>query len=1003
MTAVGARPVPAGRGIMNSVPRLGSEAPLIGRTDELSRLVTAVRDARSGRPAAVLLAGDAGVGKTRLLTELATRAEADGVIVLTGHCVDLGAVGLPYLPFTEALTQLTELAGSHPAVAEALRARPAVGPLIPGHGTDAAMPLGDDDVGQLQLFDAVSGLLGQVAAAQALLLIIEDLHWADQSTRNMLSFLLTRLRSERLAVIASYRADDLHRRHPLRPMLSELVRLPAVERLDLVPFTDDQMHRYLRALRPGRLPEGVERGIVERSEGNPYFAEELLATVDDYHGTLPVGLADVLLARLERLPASVQQIARVAAVAGRSVTHRLLQAAGDLSGPELEATLREAVAHHVLVPDGRDRYVFRHALLLEAVYGDLLPGERVRLHGRYAELIAESRDSARPLGSAAELAYHYMESHDLPGALAASVRAADEASQMRAPTEKLRHLERALQLWPSVPDAEAIAGTDPVRLGLQAATTAARAGDLQRAVALAREASERDPADPADPRLAAFAHQQHAHHLLGVDRFEASVAEARAALALVGDEPSWESAWSHATAARGALYLDQDEDAHRHATQAIAGARAAGVADAEADALVTLASLENANGRPDAAHDLLTRAIDRAESACDLSVRLRGLTSLAANRFYQGELADALRIIDTGMALADQAGLTWFEWGVELRVLQVITRYLQGDWDGSLRAAELAGDRLPHRVAAKFAAAALYVRVGRGVDGTAERITRLRTSPSAGDWHTSLLTCGTRIDLLRWSGDYAGALAAALDTIDWVSRGWEPYSLAGIWLSALGIGALADQAELDRLHRRDTEVAAAVTEGRRIVEYARTTAVRGRPRGGTLGPEGRGWLAVANAEWARLDGHDDPELWQAAVDEFATWYPYEEARGRWHLAAALLAGDQRDKASAQVREAYQIAERLGATPLRDALTELARRGRLDAGLPVREYPNVALTARERDVLALLAEGRTNRQIGRTLFISEKTVSVHVSNLMGKLGASGRTEAVAIASRRGLLS
>jgi DNA-binding CsgD family transcriptional regulator len=170
-----------------------------------------------------------------------------------------------------------------------------------------------------------------------------------------------------------------------------------------------------------------------------------------------------------------------------------------------------------------------------------------------------------------------------------------------------------------------------------------------------------------------------------------------------------------------------------------------------------------------------------------------------------------------------------------------------------------------------------------------------------------------------------------------------------------------------------------------------------------MGPEGQAWLARAEAEWSRLEGPDDPDRWRTALRLFGYGYPYEEARCRWRLAEALLGADRREEAAAEVSAAYRTAARLGAGPLREALEALARRGRLDAGLPARVQQVVtSLTAREREVLALLARGRTNRQIGRTLFISEKTASAHVSNILAKLGASGRTEAVAIAHRRGLL-
>lgn len=179
------------------------------------------------------------------------------------------------------------------------------------------------------------------------------------------------------------------------------------------------------------------------------------------------------------------------------------------------------------------------------------------------------------------------------------------------------------------------------------------------------------------------------------------------------------------------------------------------------------------------------------------------------------------------------------------------------------------------------------------------------------------------------------------------------------------------------------------------------TAGRGRPRGGPLGPEGRAWLARAHAEHTRLTGDPDPALWAAATAAFGYGYRYEEARTRWRWAEAMLATGDRDGARAQAAEALAAARAIGAAPLATAVADLARRGRLD--LPgVASTGNDLLTARESEVLTLAATGLSNRQIGERMFISAKTVSVHMSRVLDKLGASGRAEAVSIGHRRGLI-
>ncbi|MEU6081871.1 AAA family ATPase [Streptomyces sp. NPDC047108] len=1068
------------------MPRLGSGIPLVGRGVEMDRLRAAVRRAAGGSSGAVLIAGEAGVGKTRLVEELAAYAREAGAVVLSGRCVDVGEAGLPYLPFVEALAQARDLGG------EGRPARPGLSMLLPGPvvaQTESAAaepqrfapnfvsvsgmaPRREQDIGQLQLFDAVHAQLAELAAERSVVLVVEDLHWADGSTRGLLSFLLSRSSTRGLLVVGTYRTDDLHRRHPLRPLLAELARLPSVERLELAPFDAADAHAFVAALAEGRVDEVTLRRVAGQSEGNAFFAEELLAAFTDEGGDgesragttrgIPSSLMDVLLTRVEGLGEPAQRVIRVASVAGRRVRHSTLREVCDLDDDRLEEALREAVQHHVLVVGGdgggggggnggggtggdlgdREMYAFRHALLREAVYGDLLPGERVRLHAAYARYLTERQETQR--GASAALAHHSLESNALPAALAASVRAAEEATGLGAPAESLRLLEQALRLWSAVEPDRRPPGTDELTLLRRASWAAGTSGEPERAVAFARSAvqlaDERD-----DPEVAAEARRRLAQALLAIEGTEE---EARTVIAcawegVAGLPPSRVRAWVLAVQAR-ILRFDQCAFAREQAELAVRDARAVGATGAAADALATLAiltELERGPGEggpdeggpegrgpdvggpgdggpddgepresgPDRSRALLMEALEGAAEAGAIAVELRTRYYLGLHHYERGRLKEADEAIETGVGRACATGLTWSDFGLELRVLQVLVRFASGDWDGGEAAAEQPRGRVSGTVSARLAAVGLHIAVAGGRFGDAEQlITDLRT-----EWYRDLqipLMAGSvGAELACWRGQPELAVARVRETLDWARKVGGPWLMAGIRLGAVGTSAYADLAA-NAMARDDTTAAErAVAEGERFAEHARRTAEHGTPRTGVLGPEGRAWLARAEAELTRLRGASAPESWEAAVEAFGYGAVYEQALCRWRLGEALLGADRRDEAAGALRDADAVAARLGAVPLREAVAQLARRARIPLtsadGRPVPESGEaaaVALTPRELSVLRVVALGRTNRQVGEELFISEKTVSAHLSHIMAKLGASRRGEAVAIAYERGLL-
>ncbi len=965
--------------------------PLVGREDELARLTEALDRARGGEARAVLVAGDAGVGKTRMLDEVAGRAAAAGTTVLTGHCVDLGDVGLPYLPFTEILGVLA----ADERFAPVLAAHPVAERLLGGGP--------EDDAGaprsRLLLFEGVAALLTDLADAAPLLLVLEDLHWADQSSRDLLRFLLSRgvLQRHRIAVFASYRADDLYRRHPLRPLLAELVRLPAVERLELRPLPDADVARLVRALRERPLPDTTVHRIVERAEGNAFYAEELVAATDTPAGGVPSGLADVLLIRFEQLSDTAQQVLRTAAVAGRRVGHGLLRDAVGLPEEELESALREAVERQLLVSGDGGAYSFRHALAREAVYADLLPGERARLHGAFARLLA---GAGRRSDSAAERAHHYRESHDLPEALAASLEAADHAQRVGAPAEELRHLEAVLDLWSAVDAAARPVGPDAVTLTLRASAAAAHAGELHRAVSLTRSALAGLGQD-ADLELAARVRYTLAGNLLSVDNLSAAYAHSSEALGLIPAEPpssTW--VWAAATHVTAARQVGENETALRVARRALRVAEDLGVTDARADLLISLTSLEGGNRSTPAGRKRLLEARELARRAGNTPVEMRALFNLAIGCFESGDVEECLFWAAEGLDRARRSGLLSSPYPREMRYLRLLVQYTLGHWDEVLlESAEQAGVR--PALSGHALGPGLYVALARGDLGAAERARALLEGPF--DWMARMVGGIVLTDAAALRGDAEEAvrwMRSSVEALVLTEAGTRP--AVTVRLATLALSAVADTvAELRRAG--DGPGAARWTDtAAELLAEARWSAEHGYddlPQG----PEGQAWLARAEAEWSGISAAaPDPASWERAVAAFAYGDPYERARCRLRLAGALLAAGRHQEAAAEADAVRREADRLGATLLRERLDALVRRGGLTDAAPAGGGTAV-LTAREQEVLRLLALGRTNRQIGEELFISAKTASVHVSHILAKLGASSRTEAVAVAYRQGLVA
>ncbi len=986
--------------MMAGVPLDTRATPLIGRVDELRTLCDLVGlGATAG--GAVVLGGDAGAGKSRFVAELSERARSQGWRVLVGHCLDVGDGSPPYLPFSEALGRL---ASDSPADAESLLdASPAIARLLPSQRllTDSDHVI--EPTRRTALYEALHGALSQLSVDTPLLLIIEDVHWADQSTRDLLHFLFARQFTSQTAILATYRSDDLHRGHPLRAALAEWTRLPAVSRLQLGPLTDAESRQLIRALHGRSIAEPELLRILARAEGNPFFIEELVAATT-VGGALPTDLADLLLVRLEQIGDDGRLVVRAAAVAGRRVSHELLAFGAELDHAALDAAVRVAVEANILVALGDDGYGFRHALLAEAVYQDLLPGERVRLHAAYAAALAGHQVE----GSAAELSRHARASHDLITATRASIEAGDEAMTVGGPEDALHHYELALELLGD-PRVAAGVAADPdapnrVTLVVRASMAAAEAGHPYRAIALSEAELAALPADAPKLSRVRLIHAIVSTALI-LDTNIDLLGMTTEAVRLMSDEPP-SSIRAHVLNihARANADRSRDDEAIRWATEALAMAQSLSLAEVATDATLLLARLDERAGNPDAAKAAMTKAIAEAAAAGAQMAELRGLYNLAMLDYGQGRLTQALALFQQAAAKSRDKGRPWAQYGLEATVIGGIVAYVGGDWDLADQIIDSSGQNPPEQAQVMLDAVAMEIAGGRG------EVSWLDALPGLRNWWQrdgliAITSGGAAIELYGYLGDIDAATAVYDEVVASVSRVWQSMEFgARVRLAALLLGQLASAASEATATQREELV-------RRGDEVART-ALKVAASVRHNGPEGRAWAARVAAENARLqwlggDADSTPEaglieLWQESVSAFAAFgHVYETARSRVRLAAVQRAAGYTAEAKEECEAAREIAERLGAQPL---LRELRGLTGYDAGAlrPVVKRESQDLTPREQEVLALVATGRSNREIAGQLFISAKTVSVHISNVLAKLEAASRTEAVAVARRRGLL-
>jgi DNA-binding CsgD family transcriptional regulator/tetratricopeptide (TPR) repeat protein len=979
----------------------------VGRAGELVELERSVSEAGEQHPVVVLLGGESGVGKTRLMREFEKRmADRDDVLVLRGESVEEADGELPYAPLIGALRPLVR---SRDAALEALGrgSRAQLAALLPGLDEEPAPPEGNEPSGQLRLFEALLELIDCLSAERVMVLTLEDMHWADRSTRTFVDFLARSLRRERMVLLLSYRTDELHRRHPLRSLLAELERLDQVRRIDLAPFDQPEMAEVMTDI----LGEPPSQKLVERlymrSEGNPLYTEELLAAGVDGRGAAPQSLRDAFMLRIERLSADAQSAARAIA-AGRALDEATIGEVTGIDPDALNAALREAVAEQVLVAGEDGRLSFRHALLREAMSDDLLPGERGELHLALA-VAFEARaalEDDRGLELSSSIAHHYAVAGDQPAALRATVQAALAAREVHAYGDAADLAERALDLWPRVPDAAELIPLDHVELLTLAAGAQRVAGDRARAETLLKRAvAELDP--EADPRRYSALLGDLSRAQWTLNRGLEALETAQRALELLpGEEPTPERASLLAWSARTQFLRGRYREALKEGEAALATALLAGDRRAEGEVLNTLAMAQILLGSVEDGIARMRRAIQIAHEDDDVDGLDTAYSNLADTLNLAGRTDEALRTAQAGVAATARPGVRPRDW--MLLTLAELS-FEAGDWEVARSYLDAApthpgGRQSIHR---RLCEAELCLGVGdeERAAGHLEEIEPLVARSSEPQFIGAF---GTLLAESRRRGhDLMGARAAvdhALDRIELCTD--DVVRIARV--TAAGMRVEADIAQRARDLRERADERDALARARIHMQRLRAAAQEG-------GPVERAWNAMGAAELTRARGRSDSKLWLKAAQEWeAIARPFQRAVALWRATEAHIDAGDRSAASDTARDALEVAGRLGARWLVGELTTLAQRARLGLGAAAGagaggargangaeadgEADPFGLTARERQVLALLAEGATNRQIGAALYMAEKTASVHVSRILAKLGVRSRTQAAAVAHR-----
>ncbi len=983
----------------------------VGRAGELDLLTSTLASALAGRAATVLLGGEAGVGKTRLLEEFCNRARGEGALVAAGGCVPIDGGGLAYGPIVGIVRDVVRQLGQ----AEADRV---LGSLASGLG--AVMPAADgrsdtytsmrsiaEGVAKTRLFESILASLGNLAELSPVVVVFEDLHWADSGTTELLSFLIRNLADARVLLIGTYRNEEVGRDHPLRPWLSEIGRHARTTPIILAGFDRDETTQLIAGILGHEPDWTLVDAVWARSEGNAFFAEELIAA--RHTPLLSVELQGVILTRLDGLSEDAQLVLRVAATAGSAVPHDLLLAVSGLDDEVIERALAEAVDRQVLVVNATEpSYRFRHNLLREAVYGSLLPGERARLHGQVAKAIDAdpTLGPSDPGHRASELAVHWFAAGEWVDALIESLAAADATAAVWAPPETLVHLERALAALDRLPADRVRPDVDRRDLLERAADAAYWAGAAQRSVDLVQQAI--DEADVSvDPLGVARSYLLLGRNAWSVADSNGAFEAYHQAAALVPPEsPSPLLALVLAEEARGLMLMSRFTESEARCHEGLEIARAVGARAEVGHLLCTLGANLASTGRFEEGIELVREALVIAEEVGIPDALNRAYVCLTAIMMESGQLAESVVLLYDAAAVGEEL------WGIRLNgaagnCVDALT------WLGRIDEAEALLTQIGQQgignctAGPSISRADIAIRRGRFDQAAvqlaiADELTAGLTDVQARGYlyllRAELELAAGRPDSASEAVDLALGLAAGTD-----DEFYPPH------MYTVAVRCRADQYDEARATGRPFDLDKALLLARGFEQEAERLVARPRARGGTPAPSAAAFAVQCAAERSRLD-ESDPDLWLAAASAWEqAREPLAVAYCQWREAEARLEGRSgRALAEECLQDAWRTSVAIGAEPLTAKIEDLARRARIGlaevGGAEATDDTigsDLGLTPREVEVLAQLAAGRRDAEIAESLFISKKTASVHVSNILRKLDAANRVEAGRIGQAHGL--